>query len=415
MSHKGSPLSMPIKIGEREAKNRFVINAMECCDGDAEGNVTEKTAARYKRLFEGQAGVVFFESITVQYDSRARDMQLSLQPNNMNNIRGLEKLIKECKEINPNTILIVQLNHSGEVSGDEFSDRVCVKPLYGFGGKVIDAEYVDQTIEQFIEASHILYNIGADGVDLKFCHGYFGSQILRPYNDRDWKYGGSWENRSRFAFDMTEGVRKVVNDPKFLVGSKVSMYEGFPGGQGSAGPDTPVMDLTESIDLCKGLEERGANFILESMGAPPTARQVHMPDPSHPDDCYRHFTMAKIIKDNVKPETVVMGSAYSVLNNGKNHLQGVCPEWNNLFHWGNYNIDHNYVDMIAIGRQSLADPYLPQKYIEDRDDEINWCVACNCCGELINRQCNGGCVVYNREYAEILKKSRKEFAFKLPY
>ncbi len=415
MSNKDTYLARPIQIGQRTAPNRFVINAMECCDGDAEGNVTQKSLDRYKRLFAGQAGVVFFESITVQYDSRARDMQLSLQPNNMHNIQGLANLIKECKKINPNTLLIVQLNHSGEVSGDEFSERVCVKPLYGFGGKVIDAEYVDKTIEQFIEASKILYDIGADGVDLKFCHGYFGSQILRPYNDRNWKYGGPWENRRRFAFDMVEGVRKAVNDPKFLVGSKVSMYEGIPGGQGTAGPDTPVMDLTESLDLCKGLYERGANFILQSAGAPPTARKLHMPDSAKPDDCYFHMTMAKILKDNMDPNMVIMGSAYSVLNDGHNHLQGVCPEWNNLFHWGNYNIEHNYVDMVAIGRQSLADPFLPQKYLEDRESEINWCKACNACGELINRQCNGGCIVYNKEYRDILIASRKKFEFHLPY
>jgi hypothetical protein len=42
--------------------------------------------------------------------------------------------------------------------------------------------------------------------------------------------------------------------------------EGFPGGCGSAGPDTAVMDLTESIALCKGLEERGAHYILQSAG-----------------------------------------------------------------------------------------------------------------------------------------------------
>ena len=79
-----------------------------------------------------------------------------------------------------------------------------------------------------------------------------------------------------------------------------------------------------------------------------------------------------------------------------------------MFHWGNYNIEHGYCDMIALGRQSLADPKLPIKYCEDREDEINWCVACDCCVELLIRQQNVGCVVHNKQYTEVLKKVRAE-------
>ena len=408
MSNKDTLLAQPIKIGKKTAPNRFVINAMECCDSTPDGGFSARSLERYRNLFEGNAGVIVFESITMQYDSRARDNQISIQPNNKENVESWRKFIKEMKDLNPKPLLIVQLNHSGEISGGGDQKRVCVKPLHGFGGEVIDADYVDKTIDQFVEASKLLYDLGADGVDLKFCHGYFGSQILRPYNDRQWKYGGPWENRSRFAFDMTEKVRKVVNDDNFIVGSKVSMWEGFPGGQGCAGPDTPVIDLTESIDLCKGLKERGANFILESTGAPSITMALHMPDRGKADDAYLHFTMAKIIKDAVGKDMCVMGGAYSVLNNGKNTLQAVQPEWNSMFHWGNYNIEHGYCDMIALGRQSFADPKLPIKYCEDRENEINWCVACDCCVELRIRQQNVGCVVHNKQYTEVLKKVRAE-------
>lgn len=49
--------------------------------------------------------------------------------------------------------------------------------------------------------------IGFHFVDVKHCHGYLGSQLLRPYNDRKWKYGGSSENRTRFLKEIIEGVR----------------------------------------------------------------------------------------------------------------------------------------------------------------------------------------------------------------
>ena len=63
--------------------------------------------------------------------------------------------------------------------------------------------------------------------------------------------------------------------------------------------------------------------------------------------------------------------------------------------------------MIALGRQSLADPKLPAKYLADKEDEINWCVACDSCAELLTQQENVGCVVYNKPYAEVLKECRK--------
>ena len=408
MSNKDTQLAKPIKIGKRTATNRFVIQPMECADASPSGGFSERSIERYKNLYEGDAGVIVFESITIQYESRARAAQISIQPGNAENVKEWGKLIKDMKKINPKPLLIVQLNHSGEVSSSKFSKRVCVKPLYGFGGELIDEEYVEKTIDSFVESYRVLHELGADGVDLKFCHGYFGSQILRPYNDRDWKYGGPWENRSRFAFDMIEKVRKVVNDPNFIVGSKISMWEGFPGGQGSAGPDTGIIDLTESIALCKGLEERGANFILESTGNPSVTLELHMPERGKPDDVYIHFTMAKTIKDNVGPDMVVMGGAYSVLNKGKNNLQAVQPEWNSLFHWGNYNIEHGYADMVALGRQSLADPKLQIKYLTDKEDEIDWCTACDKCVELLIQQENVGCTVYNRPYTELIRKVRAE-------
>ena len=405
MDTKNTALAQPIKIGPRTAKNRFVIQPMECADATNGGWLSDKAIKRYENLMAGDAGVIDFESITMQYDSVARTNQIALFPNDPDNIKEWEKFIKHLKDINPDPILIVQLNHSGEISGGGDKNRYSVKPLYRYEGKEVTDEYADAVMDSFVEASKILYDIGADGVDLKFCHGYFGSQVLRPYNDRKWKYGGSWENRSRFAFDMTERVRKLVPDPNFLVGSKVSMWEGFPGGQGTAGPDSPIIDLTESIDLVKGLVERGASYILESTGTPTHTMELHMPWRDKPDDVYIHMSMAKVIKDAV-PDACVIGGAYSVLNKGKNKLNAIYPEKNGLVYFGNYNIEHGNCDMIALGRQSLADPYLPKKYCEGKVEDINWCVACDSCVELLIQQENVGCVVYNKPYTEILKNCR---------
>ena len=67
-----SALFSPIKIGPKTASNRFVINAMECCDSDEHGNPTESTYKRYTNLFTGNAGVIVLEAITVSYENRGR-------------------------------------------------------------------------------------------------------------------------------------------------------------------------------------------------------------------------------------------------------------------------------------------------------------------------------------------------------
>ena len=257
-------------------------------------------------------------------------------------------------------------------------------------------------------AAKIAHDAGADGIDLKFCHGYLGSQILRPHNSRKWKYGGSWENRSRFAFDVVERISREVNDKDFLIGSKISVWEGFPGGFGTDGPDSPIIDLTEPIALVKGLEERGAHYFVESAGSPSITINLTQADRVHPYIAYLHPTFQKALKDAVNAETVIIGSNYSVWGNGNKGLQACDPKENTMFKVGARNIENGVVDMIALGRQSLADPLLPLKLEDGREDEIKFCTLCDNCLELLIQQRKIGCATYNPFYTQVLVETRKE-------
>ncbi|UCB45929.1 MAG: 2,4-dienoyl-CoA reductase [Spirochaetota bacterium] len=399
------PLFRELKIGSRKAVNRIALNAMECNDGDKNGNPSDLTYKRYRKAFQGNAGVIFMEAISVIEESRGRLNQLIGMPSNQPH---LKRFIREMKSINPKPILLIQLTHSGELSDPEFSRRVCVKPLPGFGGDLLSEDEVDDIINKFVLAAKVAHDSGADGIDFKLCHGYLGSQFLRPFNDRKWRYGGSWQNRARFAYETYERMNKEINDPDFIVGSKISFWEGFPGGFGTAGPDTPVLDLTEPLELAKGLEERGARYILQSAGSPSITLALTQPDRNIPDYAYLHMTFQKAIKGVVKPETVVIGSAYSVFRNGRNKFLAVKKDEKSLLYWGNKNIADGVCDMIAIGRQSLADSLLPKKLEEDKPDEVDWCTACDNCVEFLIRQQPVGCATYDKEYALALKEIRKE-------
>ncbi len=399
------PLFTGIKIGSRNAVNRIALNAMECNDADKEGNPTERTYKRYRRAFEGNAGVIFLEAISVIDESRGRLNQLI---GSRANQKALTDFIREMKKVNDRPLLFIQLTHAGELSDPDFSRRVCVKPLPGLGGDLLTEEEAEEIIGNFVLSAKVAHDAGADGIDVKLCHGYLGSQFLRPYNDRKWKYGGAWENRVRFAYEIYERIAREVDDPDFIVGSKISLWEGFPGGMGTAGADTPVMDLTEPLDLVKGLEERGGRFILQSAGSPSITLALTQPDRDIPDYAYLHMTFQKAVKQAARSETAVIGSAYSVFRNGNNKFLAVNRDESSLVYWGNKNIRDGVCDMIAIGRQSLADSLLPAKLESGKEYEINWCTTCDNCIEFLIRQQPVGCATYNREYTEALREIRRK-------
>jgi 2,4-dienoyl-CoA reductase-like NADH-dependent reductase (Old Yellow Enzyme family) len=310
--------------------------------------------------------------------------------------------VARLKAVNPKCLFIFQITHAGESSNPAFSRRVSVKPLpEAEPCEVLGETDVERIMDDIVLAARIAHDAGADGIDVKLCHSYLGMQILRPYNDRPWKYGGPWTNRRRFAFELYERIAQSVRDNNFLLGSKVSAWEGWPGGFGSPGPDAPVVDLTEPLDLIKGLEERGACYIIATAGGHASGILIH-PDANRIHLAYLHHTYAKTFREHLKPGTVVIGSGYSVFGDGKRALGGAHPDQRSLLAMGAGNIARGYVDMIGLGRQSFADPLLPLKVREGREDEIDFCSACNNCAKLLSHHVHTGCSTHNLYYAGVL-------------
>src|SRR4030042_4268524 len=111
-------LSSPIKIGKKTAPNRIVNQPMECKDGDASGNPTEGTLRRYRSLAEGGAGIIVIESLALTSESRARKNQLKISEENA---KGLERLVKEMKEVKGKSLVLFQMNHAGRLGQAAFS------------------------------------------------------------------------------------------------------------------------------------------------------------------------------------------------------------------------------------------------------------------------------------------------------
>ncbi|RRF90940.1 MAG: 2,4-dienoyl-CoA reductase [Coriobacteriaceae bacterium] len=395
------PLSLPAHIGARMAPNRFWAQPMECNDADDDGVFTDVTLERYRRLLEGGFGVVEVEAVTLQRQSRARRTQLALDVDDPRSRRAWERFLAWKRDNYPQQLLVVQLHHSGELSDPSFSRRVCVKQRPGYGGDLIDEKYIDAEIDRCVRAANFLWRAGADGVDLKFCHGYLWSQVFRPYNDRAWRYGGSLAARSRALLELCERVRHATPDDGFLVGAKLSVWDEFPGGVGHDGPNSPIIDPRETIRLAQGLEARGASWFLETLGDCGCGWGLMCPDHYTAGTVMQHITAARTLRDRLAPQTTVICGGLSALRDGRsNGLSGVSPEEASLFAMGNARISAGDFNMVALGRQSLADPDTPRKYLEGEVEKIRWCTCCNHCGALEGGQAHVGCATYDGTYAK---------------
>ena len=395
-------LSSPIKIGEKTAPNRIVNQPMECNDGDASGNPTELTLRRYRNLAEGGAGMIFLESLTLTYESRARKNQLKISEENA---KGLEILIKEMKEINGSSLVLFQINHSGRLSGGAFSKVVSLYPTGDPRIHVLTEEEIEEIGEKFVEASVIAKQVGSDGIDFKHCHGYFCGEMLRPANIRQDRFGGSFENRTRFFRQTTEKIKKAVGEDNFLLGVRYSFYEGIPGGFGTSGFEEVAEDFFEPLRFAKMIEELGMNYLNVSAGIPAITPEIVRPTKNYPEGVYRHFGWAKAVKNLVK--IPVIGSGYSYLRDGKNGLKEPDPSKKSFLYYTEKNLKDGYVDLVGIGRQSLADPLFAKKILSGDVDKVNFCTACGGCSILLRSQKEVGCTVYNKYYKGVLKETVK--------
>jgi 2,4-dienoyl-CoA reductase-like NADH-dependent reductase (Old Yellow Enzyme family) len=376
---------------------------MECNDGDASGSPTELTFHRYRNLAKGQAGIIFVESLTISYENRARKNQLKISEDTA---KGLERLVKEMREMNDQSLILFQINHSGRLSQAAFSKVVSVYSTGDPSIHLLTDEEIDDIGSRFVKAAVIAKEVGADGIDYKQCHGYLCGEMIRPANTRPDRYGGTFENRTRFFRETTEKTKKVVGDESFLVGARFSAYEGIPGGFGTSGPQEVIEDFSEPLAFAKMIEEIGMDYVNVSAGIPPVSPEIVRPTKNYPEEIYRHFGWTKAVKNAVR--IPVIGSGYSYLRDGKNDLKEPDPARKSFTYWAEKNLTDGHVDLVGIGRQSLADPFFARKILSGEVHSIHFCRACGGCSILLRSQKQVGCTVHDEYYREALRRVRKE-------
>src|ERR1041385_6001775 len=399
-----SPLAQrvgQIEINGKTIGNRFAVQPMEGWDGTTTGGITDDVLRRWQRFGESGAKLIYGgEAMAVRPDGRANPNQLIINAANKGELARLREALVAAHQQrygNADDLIIgFQLTHSGRFCKP--TDKFRMEPRVAYRHPILDKKFkvtsddqvwtdseIEVLIQNYIQAAEIAWDVGADFVDIKHCHGYLLHEFLSAFTRRG-KYGGSFENRTSVLREIVAGIRASGNRIDLAV--RLSAFDLVPfkpdpalSQPGKPGPGIPEefshclpyrygfsindqnpveYDLTESyqfIDLCAQL---GVKIINLSAGSPYYNPHIQRPAAYPPSDGYqppedplvgvaRQIQAVRAVRESLNKSgkasgsILLVGSAYS-------YLQEYLP------HVAQSVIRHRWADLIGLGRMILAYP-----------------------------------------------------------
>ena len=391
-----SPLLRPIERGGFVFGNRIAVQPMEGWDGLADGNPSELTLRRWQRFGNSGASLIWGgEAVAVSHQGRANPNQLVIAPHTYAGLAKLrEALLQSYRETmggHGAPLVGLQLTHSGRYCRPNLHDRPEPKILYHHpildrrvgltkDSPVLTDEEIGGIIEDFHRAAKAARELGFDFVDVKHCHGYLGHEFVSAHT-RDGKYGGSFENRTRFLREVVEGIR--ASAPGIQIGVRLSAFDtvpyrpdpetSLPGKMGVGVPEAHAdlipyrwgfgvkalepteMDLRETKQFLALLEKLEIPLVNLTAGSPYYNPHIQRPAFYPPSDGYqppedpllgvaRQMVMTRELKAEF-PRLIIVGTGYS-------YLQDFLP------HVAQAAIREGWVDFVGLGRMVLSYPGL---------------------------------------------------------
>ncbi|HSI34647.1 MAG TPA: hypothetical protein VK986_13750 [Tepidisphaeraceae bacterium] len=395
---QGSPLAQPLAVDGLTLGNRWCIHPMEGWDGLPTGEPSDHTVRRWKHFGESGAKWIWGgEAFAVQNDGRANPNQIGVIDDDVDRAEhGARLLLDTCVNAHKekfgrtdDLLVGLQLTHSGRFckpnSKTKFENRIAyhhplLDPRFGIDPKddsvLISDDYLDRLIDNYVRAAKLASRAGYGFVDVKHCHGYLGHELLSGFT-RPGKFGGSFENRTRFAREIVGRIKAEV--PGMRVGVRLSAFDHPPfkpdpakSTPGKLGPGIPddyqnhlpyvygfgcnpgnplEQDLTEPIAFINMLGGLGCSMINVSCCSPYYNPHFQRPAIFPPSDGYqppedplvgvvRQIQLCRDLKAAC-PNAVIVGSAYS-------YLQEYLP------HVAQAVVRQGWVDSVGIGRLVLS-------------------------------------------------------------
>jgi NADPH2 dehydrogenase len=407
LSAPDSPLQWPLSRGGIKIGNRIAVQPMEGWDGTPDGNPSEHTIHRWRKFGGSGAKLIWgCEAIAVSHAGRANPNQLVIAPHTRRGLAGLRAaLVEEHRRTagSEHGLLIgLQLTHSGRYCRPNRHDRAEPRILYHH--PILDqrlglsADYptltdgeIEAIIEEFHRAAKIAFELGFDFVDIKHCHGYLGHEFLSAHT-RDGKYGGSFENRTRFLRQVVRGIR--TSAPGLSIGVRLSAFDTVAyrpdpsrAANGKLGPGIPEShdhlipyrwgfgvnplrptesDLSETVQFLTLLEELQIQLVNLTAGSPYYNPHIQRPALYPPSDGYQppedplvgvalQMNVTRQLKQ-LFPNLIVVGTAYS-------YLQDFLP------HVAQSAVREGWVDAVGLGRMILTYPELLRDVSDGKEVE----------------------------------------------
>lgn len=397
-----TPLFRPVNVGGRTAPNAMAVLPMEGCDCETDGSPSELAERRYMRFASGGAGLLWWEACAVVPEGRANELQMMLTASNRS--RFAELLVKtreaaaQANGAEHRPINILQLTHSGRYSRPEGHIARPLVPqrdpiLAKNGGEtIVTDDYLDALTERYVQSALLAKEVGFDGVDIKSCHRYLLSELLAAHT-RPGKYGGSFENRSRFLRQTIQAVRRAVGED-FIVACRFNVFDAhpYPYGFGCDHEDMWKFAPAEPVALVKMMVENGVNLLSNSGGNPYyihpqvtrpfdlSSRGIPTPDEHPLESTARLFAFTRTIQ-KAAGDVPVVGNGYS-------WLRQFAP------YAGAANIADGSCAFMGLGRSSFAYPDAPRDLmLHGAMDPGKCCVTCSKCTQIMRDHGRTGCVV----------------------
>ena len=405
-----SVLAQPITVGSKTVPNRLACQAMEGCDGTPEGNPDVLTKRRYERFAKGGAGIIWFEATAVMKEGRANPRQLYITDGNLDAFKKQVEEIKETalQENGYEPIVVMQATHSGRYSKPDgvpapliaYNNPIFEKDNPISADRIVSDDYLDRLTDALVNGAQLAEKAGFDGVDIKCCHRYLNSELLSAYN-REGRYGGSLENRTRLLRESIKGAKSVCSKD-FLVSSRLNVYDGFPYpyGFGVATDGSLEFDPTEPVWLLKELSSYGVELLNITMGNPYFNPHVNRPfamggyePPEHP-----LVGVARMLNGTAKLKQAV--PEMKIICSGISYLGVNAPNVTASF------IENGGFDFAGFGRTIFAYPDFAKDICKNGGlDKNKLCICCSKCTEVMRAGGTPGCVIRDRDpYFEIYKK-----------
>ncbi len=424
-----SILAEPVKAGRLVIPNSLAVHPMEGCDGDSQGRPGKLTVRRYERFAAGGAGLLWGEATAVVPEGRANPRQLWLNDKSKESFaqmaRRMRKVAAESMGTGHKPVIVMQLTHSGRYSKpegvalpiiprrDPYRDPLIPqqKPDPNRKSRIPDDwplvtdEYLDMLQDNYVEAARIAFEVGFDAVDVKACHGYLINELLSCY-ERDGKYGGSFENRTRFLLEVVDKIHSELGEDKPVV-TRLGLYDAipYPFGWSVDKDDYTKPDLTEPVKLIGLLQKKGVKLINITIANPYYNPHVGRPfnDP--------------IVGGYEEPEHPLAGVARLVKITGKIQKQfgdiafvGTGYSWLRtlMANVGAANKSKGLVSLVGGGRMSFAYPDFAKDIItKGKMFPEKVCVGCSACTQIMRDAGMAGCVVRdNKVYGPIFEHGR---------